>query len=71
MYMKAKVPTMDTGRASVGMMVADSVFRNRKMTSTTSAIAIINVSCTSWMDSRIEIERSLMTETETDAGSWD
>ena len=58
-YIAAQVPISDTGTASVGMTVADAERRNRKITSTTSAIAIPSVTCTSSTDSRTEIERSL------------
>ena len=39
-YIAAKVPTSDTGTASAGMMVAETLRRNRKITMMTSAIAI-------------------------------
>ncbi len=52
------VPTIDMGRARLGMRVADTLRRNRKMTSTTSAIASSRVNCTSWTEDRIETERS-------------
>ena len=57
-YIAAQVPISDTGTASAGMMVADTLRRNRKITMTTSEIAIANVSCTSCTAARIEIERS-------------
>ena len=69
--MKAKVPISETGSASAGISVADSVFRNRKMTRMTSTIAMASVSFTSCTESRIDLERSLMTETSTEAGSCD
>ena len=42
----------------LGMIVADRLRRNRKITSTTSAIASSSVNCTSCTDSRIDFERS-------------
>ena len=44
--MPAKVPTMESGSASAGMMVADTLRRKRKITPTTSAAAIRSVSST-------------------------
>ena len=41
-----------------GMIVAETLRRNRKMTMITSAIAIASVSCTFQTAARIEIERS-------------
>jgi hypothetical protein len=38
-YITAKVPTMDRGRARLGMIVARRVRRNRKMTRMTSTAA--------------------------------
>ena len=60
-YITAQVPISEIGTASAGMMVADTERRNRKITSTTSPIAISSVSCTSSTDSRTEIERSIST----------
>ncbi len=56
--MTAKVPTMDSGTARLGMIVAETLRRNRKMTSTTRAMASASVNSTSWTDSRIATERS-------------
>src|SRR5690242_6604659 len=60
-YIAAQVAMREIGTASAGMIVAASLRRNRKMTSTTSAIAIARVTCTSCTESRTEIERSLST----------
>ena len=57
-YIAAQVPISEIGTASAGMMVAETVRRNRKITRMTSAMAIASVSCTSATASRIEIERS-------------
>ena len=48
--MKAKVPTIETGTASSGMIEARQVCRNRITTSTTSATASSSV----WTTARIE-----------------
>ncbi len=57
-YMIAKVKTIEVGNARVGMIVARTLRRNRKITSTTKAIASSNENWTSLTDSRIEVERS-------------
>ena len=57
--MIANVPTIENGRARLGMIVADRLRRNRKMTRTTRKTVRISVSLTSCTDSRIETERSL------------
>ena len=41
-YMTPKVPTSDSGTATLGMVVAGRLRRNRKMTSTTRATASIS-----------------------------
>ena len=56
--MTMNVPTIDMGRARLGMTVAETLRRNRKITSTTSATARSSVNCTSWTEARIETERS-------------
>src|SRR5882762_6841701 len=68
-YMTAKVKTIDVGNARVGMIVARTLRRNRKITSTTKAIASSNENCTSLTDSRIELDRSYSTSRLTAAGS--
>ncbi len=68
-YIAAQVPMIETGTASAGMIVADTVRRNRKMTMMTRPIAISNVSCTSTTNSRTEIERSLSTSIRIDGGT--
>src|SRR5215813_11239863 len=60
-YISAQVLISDTGTASEGMTVAAAERRNRKITSTTSVIAIPSVNSTSSTESRIETERSLST----------
>ncbi len=56
--MTMNVPTIDIGSARLGMTVAETLRRNRKITSTTSAMARSRVNCTSWTESRIETDRS-------------
>ena len=46
-YITAKVPMMEKGSARLGMMVAEKLRRNRKMTPTTRAKVSSMVSCTS------------------------
>ena len=48
----AKVPTIDTGTASSGMIEARQVCRNRITTSTTSAIASSSVCTTASIEAR-------------------
>ena len=68
-YIAAKVPTIDVGSASVGIIVARTFLRNRKITMTTSAIASSKENCTSFTELRIEIERSFNTSRLTEAGN--
>jgi hypothetical protein len=68
-YMPAKVPITETGSAKAGMMVAVTLRKNRKITSTTSAAVSINVNCTSLTELRIDTERSLKTDSFAAAGS--
>ena len=56
--MTAKVPTIDSGTARLGMMVAETLRRKRKITSTTRAMVRSRVNCTSCTDSRMATERS-------------
>jgi hypothetical protein len=51
-YITAKVPMMETGTASSGMIEARQVCRNRMTTSTTSATASRSVSTTLSMEAR-------------------
>ena len=59
--MPAKVPMIDSGRATAGMNVARHVRRNARITRMTSTAVMISVSCTSCTESRIDSERSLNT----------
>ena len=56
--MTANVPTSDIGTARLGMIVAETLRRKRKMTMTTSAMARPSVNCTSLTDSRMATDRS-------------
>ena len=48
-----KVPSSTTGTAMAGISVARQLCRKRYITSTTSAIASISVTTTSWMERRM------------------
>ncbi len=67
--MTTKVPTMDIGSATLGIAVADTLRRKRKITSTTRNSVSSRVNFTSFTDARIESERSNITCSESDAGS--
>src|SRR5665213_4525684 len=66
--MTPKVPTNDSGTATLGMMVAAIVRKNKKMTNTTNAMVSINSHCTSLTDARIVVVRSVKTVKSTDGG---
>ena len=68
-YITAKVKTIEVGSASVGMMVARTLRRKRKITRTTSPIASNNENWTSFTDSRIDCDRSYRTSSLIAAGS--
>ncbi|MNN09585.1 hypothetical protein D3C81_1224710 [compost metagenome] len=68
-YITPNVPTSDSGTATPGMMVAGILRRNRKITSTTSAIASSSSNCTSSTEARMVVVRSVSNCTWTDAGS--
>src|SRR6202451_2179064 len=67
--MMPNVPTNDSGTATLGMIVAERLRRNKKMTITTSAMVSINSNSTSSTDARIVVVRSVRTFTLTDEGS--
>ena len=69
-YIAANVPTIDSGSARLGMMVAETLRRKTKITSTTSTSARIIVNFTSVNELRIDSERSNRTCSSTDGGSW-
>src|ERR1700685_1434023 len=66
--MMPKVPTSDSGTATLGMIVAERLRRNKKMTITTSAMVSINSNSTSSTDARMGVGRSVRTCTWTGDG---
>ena len=52
------MPTSDSGTVTAGMMVAQKLRRNTKITITTSATVSINVNCTSETEARMVSVRS-------------
>src|ERR1700756_208758 len=58
-YIAAKVPTRDKGTATLGMMVAERLRKNRKMTITTRPMVSINSNSTSATDALIAVVRSV------------
>src|ERR1700747_3466697 len=67
-YITPKVPTRESGTATLGMIVADKVRRNKKITMTTSATVSTKVNCTSLTEARMVAVRSVSTETSIEAG---
>ena len=67
--MTPKVASSDSGTAMLGMIVAHSVRRNRKMTTTTRLIVSSIVNCTSLIAARVVCERSDIRSTWTEGGS--
>jgi len=67
--MTPKVPTRDSGTATLGMMVPARVRRKRKTTRTTRATASISSNCTSSTEPRMVTVRSVSTSTWTAEGS--
>src|ERR1041385_2066435 len=57
--MTANVPTIESGTATLGIMVADKFRRKRKITITTSATVSISSNCTSFTEARIVSVRSV------------
>ena len=57
-YISAKVPTMEMGRAMLGMRVARMLRRNTKITPTTRPSATSSVNSTSSTELRMVMERS-------------
>src|SRR5258708_28294221 len=60
--MPPNVATNDTGKAMLGITVAHSRRRNRKITSTTKTTVNTSVNCTSAIAARIVTVRSVTTE---------
>src|SRR5580700_10766970 len=69
-YIAAQLAMSEIGTASDGIMVAAAERRNRKITATTSPIAIARVTCTSLTELRTDTERSANNSTLTDGGIW-
>ena len=67
--MTPNVPTSDSGTATLGMMVAERLRRNRKITITTSPMVSISSNCTSATEARMVLVRSVRIFTCTDEGS--
>ena len=67
--MTPNVPTSDSGTATLGMMVAATVRRKRKITMTTSAMTSISSNSTSWTEARIVVVRSVRIATSMAEGS--
>jgi len=68
-YMTTKVPTMDIGSATLGIAVAETLRRKRKITSTTRKSVSSSVNFTSFTDARIDCDRSNSSCSESEAGS--
>src|SRR5271165_6827409 len=70
-YITANVPTSDSGTDRLGMMVAGTLRRNRKITSTTSTTESPSSNSTSATEARMVVVRSVSTATSTAAGRVD
>ena len=68
-YITPKVPTSDSGTATLGITVALALRRNRKITMTTSATASSSSNSVSSTEARMVVVRSAMICTSTEAGS--
>ncbi|MNC86458.1 hypothetical protein D3C83_21240 [compost metagenome] len=68
-YITPNVPISDSGTAMLGISVPAAVRRKRKMTKTTSAIAMTSSICTSRTDARIVTVRSVRSAMSTPGGS--
>ncbi len=66
--MTPNVPMMASGRATLGMTVAQNFRRKTKMTITTSTTVSSSVNCTSAIDARMVAVRSVRMETLTEGG---
>ena len=69
MYITPNVPTSESGTATAGISVVVSVRRKRKMTITTSTIVSSSSNCTSSIDARMVVVRSVSVRTLTAGGS--
>ena len=62
-YMNPKVPSRESGTATLGINVAHRFFRKMKTTMITRAIETISVNSTSEMEARMVVVRSITTVT--------
>ena len=67
-YITASVPMSDSGTLVLGMIVAGTLRRNRKITITTRATARLSSNSTSCTEARMVLVRSVSTVTSTAAG---
>ena len=67
-YITPNVPISDSGTATAGIMVAGTLRRTRKITSTTRPTASISSNSTSLTEARMVTVRSLSTWTSTELG---
>ena len=70
-YMAAKVPTSDSGTATLGIMVADRLRKNKNITITTKPTDNSNSNSTSCTEARMVWVRSVRMVTLTAGGSVD
>ncbi len=68
-YITPKVPTSESGTATLGISVAVLLRRKTKITATTRTMASISSACMSCTDARIVTVRSVSTCTSSEAGS--
>src|SRR5947208_14891581 len=68
-YMTASVPTKDSGTERLGMIVAETLRRKKKITKTTRTTASPSSNSTSATEARIVVVRSVSTTTSTAAGN--
>ena len=69
-YIAANVPTSDSGTATLGIIVAYRLRRNRKITSTTSPMVSISSNSTSFTDAWMLVVMSVSVVTLIDAGRF-
>src|SRR5579859_1102199 len=67
-YITANVPISERGTATPGMMVAEMLRRNTKMTATTRTMVRTSSYSTSYTDARIVVVRSVRVEILTPSG---
>src|SRR5271165_638848 len=67
--MTPKVPTMESGTAMLGMMVAHALRKNRKITMTTRATVKSRVNSMSFTEARMVVVRSNIGVSVTDGGT--